>query len=218
MPFDILSPDCARTIYAPFGPQALVEGSVWGLAMEEFMSKGRVLAGALGAIFMFGSSAAFAEEVTIDIHSINDKGVGAKIGSVHAYDSDNGLVLSVQLSSLPVGPHGFHLHDNGSCDPARRDGQMVAGLGAGGHYDPDGTGKHLGPSGEGHKGDLPVIYVEPDEMALETSFKRVKVVPRLTVSELHGRALVIHAGGDNYSDQPNPLGGGGARIACGLIP
>jgi len=27
---------------------------------------------------------------------------------------------------------------------------------------------------------------------------------------------MIHAGGDNYSDQPEPLGGGGGRIACGV--
>ena len=29
-------------------------------------------------------------------------------------------------------------------------------------------------------------------------------------------ALMLHAGGDNYSDQPAPLGGGGARMACGV--
>ena len=28
---------------------------------------------------------------------------------------------------------------------------------------------------------------------------------------------MIHAGGDNYSDLPKPLGGGGDRIACGVI-
>jgi superoxide dismutase, Cu-Zn family len=28
---------------------------------------------------------------------------------------------------------------------------------------------------------------------------------------------MIHSGGDNYSDAPAPLGGGGARIACGVI-
>jgi Cu-Zn family superoxide dismutase len=28
---------------------------------------------------------------------------------------------------------------------------------------------------------------------------------------------MIHEGGDNYSDEPAPLGGGGARIACGVI-
>ena len=40
--------------------------------------------------------------------------------------------------------------------------------------------------------------------------------PRLRVSDLSGKALMIHAGGDTYSDTPN-LGGGGARIACGVI-
>ncbi|HSS64217.1 MAG TPA: superoxide dismutase, partial [Gammaproteobacteria bacterium] len=26
-----------------------------------------------------------------------------------------------------------------------------------------------------------------------------------------------HASGDNYSDQPKALGGGGARMACGVV-
>jgi len=34
---------------------------------------------------------------------------------------------------------------------------------------------------------------------------------------MRGRAFVIHEGGDNFSDQPKPLGGGGARIACGVL-
>jgi Cu-Zn family superoxide dismutase len=41
------------------------------------------------------------------------------------------------------------------------------------------------------------------------------VAPRLKASDLRGRALVVHAGGDTYADTP-PLGGGGARIACGV--
>jgi superoxide dismutase, Cu-Zn family len=28
---------------------------------------------------------------------------------------------------------------------------------------------------------------------------------------------MIHAGGDNYADAPKPLGGGGARVACGVV-
>jgi len=31
------------------------------------------------------------------------------------------------------------------------------------------------------------------------------------------RALMIHAGGDNHADHPAPSGGGGARVACGVI-
>jgi Cu-Zn family superoxide dismutase len=28
---------------------------------------------------------------------------------------------------------------------------------------------------------------------------------------------MIHAGGDNYSDTPKPLGGGGDRLVCGVV-
>jgi Cu-Zn family superoxide dismutase len=42
-------------------------------------------------------------------------------------------------------------------------------------------------------------------------------VPHLTVADVKGRSIMIHGGGDNYSDQPAPLGGGGARIACGVV-
>ena len=38
------------------------------------------------------------------------------------------------------------------------------------------------------------------------------------MEDVSGRALMIHEGGDNYADEPKPLGGGGARIACGVIP
>lgn len=41
--------------------------------------------------------------------------------------------------------------------------------------------------------------------------------PRLTVVDARGKALMIHAGGDNYSDEPQPLGGGGGRVACGVV-
>ena len=42
------------------------------------------------------------------------------------------------------------------------------------------------------------------------------VAPHLKVSDVKGHSIMIHAGGDNYSDQPAPVGGGGARIACGV--
>jgi Cu-Zn family superoxide dismutase len=82
-------------------------------------------------------------------------------------------------------------------------------MAAGGHYDPANTGKHLGPQGEGHKGDLPALTVD---VSGETT--KGVVAPHLTVADIKGRSIIIHAGADNYSDQPAPLGGGGARIAC----
>jgi len=46
---------------------------------------------------------------------------------------------------------------------------------------------------------------------------RAMVAPRLKTSDLKGRAIVIHSGGDNYSDEPAALGGGGSRAACGVV-
>jgi Cu-Zn family superoxide dismutase len=28
---------------------------------------------------------------------------------------------------------------------------------------------------------------------------------------------MVHVGGDNYSDTPKPLGGGGGRLVCGVV-
>lgn len=90
---------------------------------------------------------------------------------------------------------------------------MVAGLAAGGHYDPQSTGAHHGPKGEGHKGDLPALTVSATGSA-----NQKLIAPRLSVADLQGRSIMIHEGGDNYSDKPKPLGGGGGRVACGVVP
>jgi Cu-Zn family superoxide dismutase len=55
--------------------------------------------------------------------------------------------------------------------------------------------------------------VTPDGMAKT----EMTAVPRIKVADIKGRSLMIHEGGDNYSDQPKPLGGGGGRVACGII-
>jgi Cu-Zn family superoxide dismutase len=107
---------------------------------------------------------------------------------------------------------GFHIHENPSCAALEKDGKPVAGLGAGGHYDPTHSGKHAGPAGDGHAGDLPALSVAADGTATHTV-----IAPKLKIADIIGRAIIIHAGSDNYSDNPQPLGGGGARIACGII-
>jgi Cu-Zn family superoxide dismutase len=43
------------------------------------------------------------------------------------------------------------------------------------------------------------------------------VVRGVKLSELRNKSLVLHGGGDNHSDQPKPNGGGGDRIACGVV-
>ena len=149
----------------------------------------------------------------IPIYLVDDVGIGKPLGVIQASEGRDGLVLKPQLKGLPPGAHGFHVHENLSCAPAEKDGKPVAALAAGGHYDPQGTKQHQGPKGQGHLGDLPALTVAADGTAT-----RPVTAPRLKLANLKGRTLVIHAGADNYADAPASLGGGGARIACGLVP
>lgn len=72
---------------------------------------------------------------------------------------------------LPPGMHGFHIHENRSCDEKMKDG----------------------------KADYPV---------LAPSIK--------SVSQITGRAIMIHAGGDSHDDHPSTLGGGGQGLPVEL--
>lgn len=150
--------------------------------------------------------------ISISMNLIDAKGVGKTIGSVRAEDTVYGLLLTPNLTDLSAGIHGFHIHENPDCRPAPKDGNPVAGLAAGGHADPQGTGKHEGPYQSGHLGDLPPLIVSQDGSATLPV-----LAPRVKVADLSGRSLTVHAGGDNYADSPKPLGGGGDRIACGVI-
>jgi Cu-Zn family superoxide dismutase len=153
-----------------------------------------------------------AEELIVPIHLIDRAGIGRAIGIVKASSSPYGTVLTPDLKDLTPGLHGFHVHQNPDCGPGEKGGKKVPGLAAGGHYDPAGTGRHESPYGNGHLGDLPALYVDTNGNA-----SHPVLAPRPKLSDLKGRALIIHAGGDNYSDNPKKLGGGGARMACGVV-
>lgn len=173
----------------------------------------RSIAASLSFAFLAFASASAAETVTIPMALVDAQGGSKAVGSIVADDTDYGLLLTPSLEGLSPGIHGFHVHEHPSCEPGEKDGAAIAALAAGGHYDPEATGKHEGPYGKGHLGDLPALYVGADGKA-----EYPVLAPRLKVSDLAGRSLMIHAGGDNHSDMPAPLGGGGARMACGVVP
>lgn len=152
-----------------------------------------------------------ATEVTM--HRVSADGVGDAIGTVTFSNSEYGMLIEPDLKGLEPGVHGFHVHRKPSCQSAVKDGDMTAAAAAGGHFDPDDTGRHRGPySASGHLGDLPALTV--DSMGNATT---PLLAPRLEVGALARHAVMIHGNGDNYADQPNKLGGGGPRVACGVI-
>lgn len=147
------------------------------------------------------SQASFAQSITVPIHpTLKDN---APLGTVELTDSPYGLLIYSKLK-LPPGQYGMHIHENPSCNDA--------GLAAGSHFDPQKNHAHLGPyHPNGHLGDLPILTINKNGVSTVT------LAPKIKVSKIKNRALIIHEGGDNYADNPKPLGGGGGRMACGII-
>ena len=177
--------------------------------MARFVSLALCASLALGA----GVQAAAAAQVRADFFRATPDGPGGPVGSAIIRDSAEGARFDLDLHGLPPGQHGFHVHQNGSCAAIMKDSRIMPAGAAGGHLDPAMTGMHEGPLGMGHLGDLPALTVGADGTDHEALLApRIKDVAALT-----GRSLMIHVGGDNYSDQPLPLGGGGARLACAVV-
>lgn len=178
--------------------------------------KKTVLTLALTALFGFSTAAMAnsAAQIEVKVQQLDLQNGNKDVGTVTITESPYGLVFTPNLKGLSHGLHGFHIHEKPSCEPKEKDGKLVAGLGAGGHWDPKEAKKHGFPwADDAHLGDLPALTVDHDGNATNPV-----LAPRLKkLEEVKGRSLMIHAGGDNHSDHPAPLGGGGARMACGVI-
>ena len=128
----------------------------------------------------------------------------------------------------------MHVHTNASCAPAKAGDGMQPGGEAGGHFDPQDTGRYAGPYANGARGDLPNLLVEANGTATIPV-----LAPRLELSVVRGRSVMIHAGADRYGPRlpgadalameggagdhgHGDAGGhgkqGGMRMYCGVIP
>lgn len=178
------------------------------------MTKPRGRGLALAAALILVSASARADDLTVPIARATQAGVGVSIGTIVIGQGTEGAVFKLNLKHLPPGTHGFQVHENGECGPTMMNGIAIPAGASGRHWDPDQTLKHTGPMGDGHLGDLPVMDVADDGSAIQSL-----TAPRIKdIGQLHGKTLVIHMHGDNYADSPELGGGGGPRLACGVIP
>ncbi|MFZ7130889.1 MAG: superoxide dismutase family protein [Eubacteriales bacterium] len=132
-------------------------------------------------------------------------------GTVTFNDVYNGTMVCAAISGLPpykpakgnqspIGPHGFHIHENGSCTIGDPDEPFQS---AGGHWNPDKQ-----PHGN-HAGDFPVLFSN-NGMARTCFFTN-----RFRVNDIIGKSIIIHQSPDDYRTQP--AGDSGKRLACGII-
>jgi len=166
------------------------------------MSFKKILLGLSAFLFFTQSDATLIVPMTL----VDARGEGMKIGTIKLDDTVYGLLLTPKLHDIPAGFHGFHVHTVPSCGSY--------GMAAGGHWDPLHTDAHRGPyRGSGHLGDLPVLIVDTHGHATLPI-----LAPRLKISQVAGRSLVVMAGGDRYSEEPSRQFADNIRIACGVVP
>jgi len=138
---------------------------------------------------------------------------GASVGTATLTEAATGVLARIEAKGLPPGWHGLHFHETGDCSKADF-------TSAGGHVHGQATKVHglLNPD-LNEAGDLPNLYVAADGTAtvdLLSTFVSLKGGGgRQALADKDGSALVIHANPDDYKTQP--IGGAGARIACGVI-
>jgi Cu-Zn family superoxide dismutase len=154
-----------------------------------------------------------------------------------SFEGDDGATsVRLKLQAVPAGAatnafHGFHLHANNDAangsgcvaDPTAPSNTWF--VSADGHWSKD-PADHAA-----HTGDLPTVLVLPDGSA-DIRFRTARFDP----SELDGRAVILHAGPDNYGNVPvgaGPTqytpnsaaagsltartGNAGDRIGCGVV-
>jgi Cu-Zn family superoxide dismutase len=132
-------------------------------------------------------------------------------GVVFFHDTPGGTLVSAQISGLPdykpatatenpIGPHGFHIHVNGTCEEGDINNPFQA---AGGHWNPTNQ-----PHGN-HAGDFPVLFSNSGRAYMGFFTNKFRV------NEVVGKAVIIHENPDDYRSQP--AGDAGKRLACGVV-
>lgn len=172
-----------------------------------------------------GEDAAAVAEQTDELTATLVDPEGTEVGTVTFEEAEEGTEVSVDVSGLPPGFHGFHVHAIGVCEPdsANPSDPSTTGdfLSAGGH-----VGAGDSDHGE-HPGDLPTLYVAESGTGSLTVV--IDALPLADLTDDDGSAVMVHASRDNYANIPERYapggpdemtlntGDAGGRIACGPV-
>jgi superoxide dismutase, Cu-Zn family len=128
-------------------------------------------------------------------------------GMVHFQELNDGSVdVSADLTRVPPGVHGFHVHQNGDCSDN--------GNAAGGHFNPMNM-PHAAPDAQSHHaGDFGNVTADANG-EVHTKFNTRSITVHEGVASVGGHAVILHGNPDDLTTQPS--GNAGPRIACGVV-
>ena len=172
------------------------------------------ISGAALAVFAASSASAGPAPVTHAIAIVSPTTGNQVAGTVDFVAVEGGVKVTADITGLPAGKHGFHIHEFGDISDAAK------AMKTGGHFDPAGTKHHMlmtgstmdGSSGH-HAGDLGNLTADASGRAhLEVTLAGVTLMGE--TNPIVGRAVIIHEKAD---DGGQPTGNAGGRLGQGVI-
>lgn len=170
----------------------------------------RLTALALAASLLVASQAcAAATSATAELKGAD----GKAIGTATLTEAPHGVLLRIEAKGLTPGWHGLHFHEKGDCGAPDFKS-------AGAHVHTTTAVVHglLNPDGNDN-GDLPNLFAAADGAATAELFSPLVSLNgaggRPALLDADGSSIVVHASPDDYKSQP--IGGAGARVACGVV-
>jgi superoxide dismutase, Cu-Zn family len=138
---------------------------------------------------------------------------GGDAGTVTAFHGPQGMLLRVEGRGWTPGWHAVHVHAVGTCEGP-------AFTSAGGHVNhADHPRPHglLNNNGGPDLGDLQNVWAGADGVAHADVYLATAGLDARTADfmDADGVSFVVHEKADDYVSQP--IGGAGARIACGVF-
>ena len=132
---------------------------------------------------------------------------GADLGEVTFTREAGGVRVSAHVQGIEgSGPHGFHVHENGVCEPPSFES-------AGGHFNPTNAQHACPPTTPRHAGDLGNIEIDGEGNGhLELTTDLLGFSGQNSVI---GKAVIVHGHVDDCTTQPT--GDAGPRLACGVV-
>jgi Cu-Zn family superoxide dismutase len=164
---------------------------------------------ALAALTLLATSASAKPRAIAHLKMLD----GKPAGTVTFLAINRGVLVEFDLTGLPPGSHGVHLHVSGNCDP--KTGFTSAGpiLGLGPVTRKHGFLAEGGPLA----GDLPNQFAGADgHLQAQTLVNGFALGNgKRSIFDRDGVAIIVDQRGDDYRSQP--MGESGARIACGVV-
>jgi superoxide dismutase, Cu-Zn family len=163
---------------------------------------------ATAALFMMAAVSTAGDAAKEAIAVVYPASGSACKGLVRITQDASSVKLIADLEGLPPGSkHAFHVHEFGDCSAPDASS-------AGTHYDPAQTKHHGMPNDKmSHAGDMGNIEADASgKVHFELKLEGASIDgPQ---SPILGRAVIVHANPDDFSQ---PVGNAGGRIGCGVI-